>query len=373
MKLVTRTFTFEGKRYYVRACDAETAAAKAATRLKELEDGKKEISKNMLVSAWANEWLEVYKEPSVNDKHRKSIDAIIKTFINPAIGSMQLKNVRPVHLQKIMSGLTKFSDSYISKIYDVIRQIFKEAYLNNLVPNNPAEGLKKPSGKRKQNRRSITPLERKLTLQVAKTNRGGLFVLIMLHCGLRPGEVAALTWNNVDLKENVIHVKQALKADGTVDVPKTSAGYRDVPIPAILSERLSKEKHGPFDLVCTNSIGGRYTASSFQAMFEVFRNDMNKAAGCRVFRNQVQPPFAIGDDLTLYCYRHTYCTDLQAAGVPINVAKELMGHTSIAVTAQIYTHKSEYAFKNAARLINDYLTEGVAPAAEMTEIKANNL
>lgn len=356
--LVTKTFTFEGKRYYVRAKTEDEAMVKAALRLRDLEEDKLRVSKNMLVSAWAKEWAETYKAPVVNAKQYKAIESVINKFINPSIGAMQLKTVKPVHLHKIMNGLTEYSDSYISKIYDVIRQIFLEAYRNGLVTVNPAESLKKPSGKKKQQRRAITPKERELTLKVAEYYRGGLFVLIMLYCGLRPGEVAALIWKDVDLKNNIIHVRQALKSDQTVSVPKTAAGIRDVPIPAVLKDRLLKEKGSPFDLVCTNSQGGRYTASSFNAMFEVFRNEMNKAAGCKTFRNKVLPPFAIGDDLTLYCYRHTYGTDLQAAGVPINVAKELMGHSSIAVTAQIYTHKSEAAFNNAARLIDAYSSGG---------------
>ena len=60
---------------------------------------------------------------------------------------------------------------------------------------------------------------------------------------------------------------------------------------------------------------------------------------------------AIAPDLTLYCLRHTFCTDLQRAGVAINVAKELMGHSSIAVTADIYTHRNQpLLHKNISRL-----------------------
>lgn len=369
--MVTKTFTFEGKRYYVRAQDEEAAIVKAALRLRDLQEGKRGISQNMLVSAWAKEWAEIYKKPSVNSKHYKDILAVINNFVDPAIGSMQIKNVKPVHLQKIMSSTTEYSDSYVSKIYDIIRQVFREAYLNNLTLKDPAEGLKKPSGRGKQKRRAITQLERKLTLQVAETYRGGTFVLLMLYCGLRPGEVAALTWSNVDLFNNVIHVRQALKSDGTVNLPKTSAGYRDVPIPKVIADRLREEPKVSM-LVCPNSEGGRYTSSSMQRMFRVYKNEMNKAAGCKTFRGKVIPPFAVGDDLSLYCYRHTYGTDLQAAGVPINVAKELMGHESIAVTAQIYTHKSDAAFNNARDLINAYVAQGVAPEAEPLEISVND-
>ena len=63
---------------------------------------------------------------------------------------------------------------------------------------------------------------------------------------------------------------------------------------------------------------------------------------------------AIAPDLTPYCLRHTFCTDLQRAGVPINVAKELMGHASIAVTANIYTHRDQGVLhSNMARLDSD--------------------
>lgn len=60
----------------------------------------------------------------------------------------------------------------------------------------------------------------------------------------------------------------------------------------------------------------------------------------------------VSDDLVLYCLRHTYCTDLETAGVPINIAKYLLGHSDIAVTSKIYTHTGETAIENARNLIN---------------------
>ena len=372
-KLITKTFTFEGKRYYVRAKTDDEAKIKAALKRKELEEGKRTISKNMLVSTWAKEWLRVYKEPTVSTKHYKNIETIVNNQIAPKIGALQLKNVKPVHLQGILNDATVYSNSYIDKIQNILKHMFKDAYYNNLLIENPAEGLRIPRGKAKQPRRAITPMERKLTLQVADEYRGGTFVLIMLYCGLRPGEVAALTWGNVDLKNNVIHVRQALKADGTIGPPKSAAGYRDVPVPVILAERLREErKNSKTMLVCTNSQGNPYNATAIKVMFRVYRNKMNIAAGCKTKWGRALPPLAVDDDLTLYCYRHTYCTDLQAAGVPINVAKELMGHSSIAITAQIYTHKSEAAFNNAASLINAYVAQGVAPADEQLEISTNS-
>lgn len=354
-RYVKKTFTFEGKRYYVYGKNESDALLQRELKKKELEEGRRVLSGNMSVSDWSQDWLETYKKPSVNYRHYKDIRNIIAKFIEPAIGDIQIKKVKPLHLQKIMNGLSNYSKSYNDKIYDVIRQIFAEAWRNNLIMENPAAALKKPAGRAPKKRRAITDQERAYTLRVAEYHRGGLFVLIMLYCGLRPGEVGALKWCDLDLEQRTINVHQAIKSDNSVKGPKTASGVRIVPIPAPLLERLLREdRSNPFSWVCTNTQGNRLTESSIQVLWESFRREMNIVAGCRMKRLKLIPPFPIAEDLTLYCYRHTYCTDLQAAGVPINVAKELMGHSSISVTAQIYTHRSEAAFNNAADLIDKY-------------------
>jgi len=76
--------------------------------------------------------------------------------------------------------------------------------------------------------------------------------------------------------------------------------------------------------------------------------------GCKVVNQQVMLPIRFAADIVPYCLRHTYCTDLQAAGVPINLAKEFMGHEDIRTTSKIYTHKSDKSFNNAANLINKF-------------------
>lgn len=62
--------------------------------------------------------------------------------------------------------------------------------------------------------------------------------------------------------------------------------------------------------------------------------------GAELYRNQIIQS-VVAPDLTPYCLRHTFCTDLQRAGVTLNVAKELMGHSDISTTANIYTHRNQ--------------------------------
>ena len=79
--------------------------------------------------------------------------------------------------------------------------------------------------------------------------------------------------------------------------------------------------------------------------------EMNIAMGAEVYRNQlVTHPLA--DDFTMYNLRHTYCTDLERIGVPINIASRLMGHSNIGITSKVYTHASTEALETARRLID---------------------
>ena len=80
---------------------------------------------------------------------------------------------------------------------------------------------------------------------------------------------------------------------------------------------------------------------------------MNISMGCRMYRNALIPPFPLAEDFVPYDLRHTYCTDLQKAGVDIRVAQKLMGHSSIEVTANIYTHVDTDDIILAGQLLDD--------------------
>jgi integrase len=169
----------------------------------------------------------------------------------------------------------------------------------------------------------------------------GLYVKIMLYCGLRTMEVAALDGRHIDRMNRLIHVRQNVGADGAIKGPKTDSGIRDVPIPEPLLNALSDVKLEPYQPVFVNANGKRVDRNWIQTRWTTFKQCM-LSDGC-----------TSAYDLVPYDLRHTYCTDLQTAGVPINIAKELMGHSSISVTANIYTHTSAQSMEDAADRINN--------------------
>lgn len=362
------TFTYEGKRYARKSKDSQREAdRKADALLASLKRGEVGISSNMTVKAWAKEWLETYKRPAVGEGQYENYLTHINGVIVPAIGKFQLKDVKDVDLQKILNSRAGKSLSDISKLRRTLNAIFDRARKSKLIGTNPAQDLETPAAT-DGTHRSITEIERKAILTLAETHYAGLWVKTLLYCGVRPGETRALDWRHIDFSNKLIHVQLANKArTNMIGTPKSDAGVRDVPIPDKLLPDLKAERRGPFEPVFVQpTTGKRHTKSSMTCLWNNFKRELDISMGAKVYRNKIIISL-VADDLVPYCLRHTYCTDLQDAGVPINVAKYLMGHSDISLTAKIYTHTTAKAIKNAAELINAPEKENTDDSAETNE------
>lgn len=346
------TFYHAGKQYDAYGKTLKEAHAKAAKKKLDLETGVVGLSANMTVARWVMEWLETYKEHSVGEGQYKNYMSHINNVIIPAIGTKKLKDVKDMDLQKILNGRTGKSKSDLSKLRMTLKAIFKRARISKLISYDPAEDIEMPAAKAGTHR-SITEEERKAILELAETHYAGLWIKTMLYCGLRPGETRALDWRHVDFKKKVIHVERAMKAATTrIDEPKTASGIRDVPIPDALYTALLAAKKGSFDPVFVKPQSGkRHRGESMGDMWKNFKRELDISMGAKLYRNKIVLS-VVASDLVPYCMRHTYGTDLQDAGVPINVAKYLLGHSDISMTANIYTHITETAITDAADKLN---------------------
>lgn len=338
---VRKSVVWEGKQYEVRGKTEKEALEKLAELRASLKRGEKVVGENSTVDRWYQEWKETYKVPAgITAKSLKMYDEKYNGYIRPIIGKMKLKSVRDIHLQKILNAEAGKSFSHVTKLKMVMQGMFRQARISRLIVFDPAEGLQLPEYV-KRSHRAITEDERTHILAVAETHRAGLWVLMSLYAGLRPGETEVLLWKDIDFEKNEIHVyKAAESGTGEVKDPKTSAGVRDIPIAPELRERLLEARGEPFEPVFKNTKGERLNANSLHRLWKSFTRALDIHMGAKVERNRIVE-HRIAEDLTAYCLRHTFCTDLQRAGIPINVAKELMGHADISVTANIYTHRDQ--------------------------------
>lgn len=353
-----KSFSYEGKQYTVTGKTEDEVFEKKAKLKLELENGLRSVNKNSTVKQWAEEWLATYKAGNMTDKSFLTYRQKLDRHILPAIGHMKLKDVKDVHLQKILNSQRGMSLSHLAKLRMVMNQMFSRAVKSRLIVWNPADDLVLPDPQ-KNIRRSITPAERKAILEVAETHVAGLWVKTILYCGLRPGETIPLQWKDIDFKTKTVHVRSALESGSTCSfkVPKTAAGIRDIPIPSALLNDLQKAHGGPFEFVFTQQLAANqkkhHTESSLRSYWKSFKRALDIHMGATVYRNQIIES-KVAKDLTPYCLRHTYCTDLQDAGVPLNVAKYLMGHDDVSVTANIYTHTTSDAIHSAVQSIDNY-------------------
>lgn len=349
---VRKTARYNGKKYEATGKTEMEAMTRLAEKIAAAKRGEETIGGSMTVNAWFSEWKQTYKDPKgLTPKSLGMYDEKYNGYIKPAIGHMKLKDIKDVHLQRILNGQAGKSASHVKKLRMVLQEMFKRARQSRLIPYDPAELLELPSvthGKR----RSITEEERKAILEVAETHPGGLWVMTLLYTGMRPGETASLTWADVDFKNNEIHVHTAKESGSKIiKAPKTASGVRDIPIHSKLLPRLIAAKGEPFSPVFPNAKGGCMDDDTMRRRWKSFIRALDIHMGAEVKRNKIVKS-KLSNDLTTYCLRHTFCTDLQKSGVPINVAKDLMGHSDIQTTANIYTHRDNETLHSGIALLD---------------------
>ena len=335
-----KSFTFEGKRYEVYGHTEKEVLLKMFEKQKALEEGKVTVSGNMLVSAWSEIAIDSYKR-NLNEDGRADMLLRVNKHILSKIGASPIRTIKPIQCQSIMNDLEGYSWSTVQKVYQDLQFIFKTALQNHLILENPAKDVVRPAAIKGQ-RQAITEHERTAFLKaVSSTDKYRVFEL-MLYCGCRPGEAIKCQGSDLSTKDGValLHIR------GT----KTKNSDRVVPMPEELYLKL--KDIGPFEPLAPNSSGRFHSKSSYNRCANDLQRQMNIVMGCRTYRNALVPPFPLRESFVPYELRHTYCSDLARRGIDIRVAQKLMGHSSISITADIYTHvQDEQILDDAARIL----------------------
>lgn len=340
VKYFTKTFTFEGKRYYVRAKTEKEAIIKMANKLRDLEEGKVALSGNMTVREWALKAFDTYRSKA-NENTREKYKYQLEHYVLDIIGDRPLKTIKPADCQDVLNHWQGRSDYVIRRASQHLKMIFSTALQNDLIVKDPTTHLVMPSGTKKS-RRAITEIEREHLLKVCGEDDRFIIFMLMLKCGCRPSEARECKYD--DLRE--IDGEKVLHIRGT----KTKNADRFVPVPPDLCEMIEKTRMG--DYLAHTSTGKKFSNDYYNRFIvpSLYRH-LNISMGCKTYHNQLVPPLPLADDFVPYCLRHTYCTDLRDMGIDIRTAQYLMGHADINMTANIYTHMNDGELINAAKVI----------------------
>lgn len=320
--------------------------------LKKLNEVKLQLSTGTLVTnskltlgEWLDNWLNIYPKNNVRIGTWESYETYIRVHIKPTLGSIPLKDLRPMHLQnlyneKLVSGRVKtggkLSPKTVGYIHVVIHMALEQAVKENLVTNNVARLVKKP----KQTKHEICPLtveQMKAFLSEAKNHRFYVPFLLECHTGLRRGELLGLRWRDINIEKKTISVNQSLirtRQKGLVmSDPKTEKSKRTIPISeeviAVLkghkanqnqNKLLAGNGYNNSDLVFCNNIGNPIDPRNFTEQFE------------RVLKQANLPRVRFHD------MRHSHATMLLLHNVQPKVVQDRLGHSTISMTMDTYSH-----------------------------------
>lgn len=294
--------------------------------------GRNIITKKILFQEYALKWLNM-KKKHVSYKTWEMYDSAIRLYVD----DIKLSSMKEISRFDIQQLIDKQLDKprTCKKIAVTLNQIFEAAILDDIIFKNPVKGVLLPEYKSKK-KRPLTELENTLSEVANFTDREKAYILLIKWCGLRKEEALALEINKFDFKKNTVLIDQAVSFINNKPIikeTKSDAGVRILPlVPSVLS----------FVKYYISNLSGNYlftsirsqeliTEQSFKRMWESIIKKMNEKAVELKYKEKVK-------GLTSHIFRHNFATVLFQAGVPIKEAQYLLGHSSINVTMDIYTH-----------------------------------
>lgn len=345
-----------------------------------LDDGTYKESTHETVAEFMTRWLNDYAKISIRPSTYTLYESLVKHHINRHIGKNKLRDLKTSHIQALLARLLKegrvdkkggLSAKTVREVYTVLKAALTQAVDEGSLGTNPMGATKRPK-KNKPQIRPFDPEEQIRFEQVAKKHELYVAWHLLLYTGLRRGEILGLTWAAVDLHKGQIYVRQQLvprKDSGgrydlcLVDV-KTDAGRRNIPLPATTIKLLKSHRanqaqarllFGPdyknHDLVFCRPEGSPFDPRSFARRFE----RLVKKAGL--------------SHRSVHDLRHTHATRLLEAGENPEVVRERLGHTSITMTLQTYSHVMPHTQQLVAERIEAQIQAMTDRMSDSSEIQ----
>lgn len=336
------TYTKDNLKHYITLYSDKSSAdlEKTVAQYKAARDeGRATVRSDILFLDYSREWLRTYKKVRERGTQIMYENIIEKHF--SYFSSLRLTDLSRTHLQLLINNASK-SPRTCQQIKMTFCQVLKSAISDKLLPADSVDVICHEIDMPKYTpaeKRGLTPTEKAAIRTADFSDRERAFVYIAYGCGLRRGEILALTIFDISLERAELTVNKSLAFDGNnpyLKGVKTANGERTVPMPPFLSTFLAGYlKSLPGTALFSTKAGGMMTASAYRKMWESILRKMNLAAGGTEQNRKI-----IG--LTAHMFRHNYCANLcyQMPGISIKRISQLLGDTEKMVL-EVYNHVLE--------------------------------
>jgi integrase len=336
------------------------AQSECARLITELKDGTSIEPHKTTVGAFFDRWLE-HMESQVAPRTHERYAEIARKNIAPFIGSVLLTKLQPATISEAYARALAegrrnreggLSPRTVGHMHRVLRQCLKQAVTWNLLNRNPADSVEPPKVERKK-MRTLNADEAVALLEAVRPTRMFIPVLLALTCGMRRGEIVALRWRSVDLSNAQLSVagstEQTRKA---VREKETKSGKdRTIALTGLAVEELRKHKIRQAEELL--KLGIRQSDATYvvaQADGSLLKPNSLTHEFARFMKDKSMPPRVRFHEL-----RHSHATHMLSSGVHPKVAQERLGHSSIAITLDLYSHVIPGMQEDAVARVDDAL------------------
>lgn len=331
--------------------DAERMLTKV---LRERDLGLLVETSRMNLDEYLDHWLKAAVGPRVREGTAKEYAATLRRYVREPLGHKRLGRLKPVDIQTLYSTMQATGlERSVRYVHTILRDALGQAVRWQMLARNPAELVDLPRRRPSSSIRALNQEEVERFLAAAAPSKWSLFFKLMLGTGVRPSEALALTWRSVDLGRGTITIRQSLsRVNGRwlFNEPKTPSSRRSIPLPHSLLQPLAEHLTAQRELGFTELLFCNVDGDPIHERGIVsgsFKPALERAG--------------LPSSVRLYDLRHTHATLLMLAGVHIKVVSERLGHSSIGITLDTYSHVLPNMQLDAARKFDElvFATAGI--------------
>lgn len=335
-------FTLNGKRYSCYADTVKECREKEMELRESIKNGMYTTNRALTLDKYYEEWKEARKG-TIKGNTALNIDSRYRNHIKPAIGHKKIAEIEKREIVKIQQDLAKtLKPTTVNITLVQLKSIFNDAVAEGIIVKSPAAGVKPLKTDEKASEtyhRALTEDEQALFMQEARTEWLFELIALLLCTGMRVGEATALTWNDIDYKNNVIHVTKTIsrteKGSYMIGTPKSKTSTRDIPINAGIKEILKSQKEKQ------SGIYGNITSIDQKIFVNLYGGMVFNASVNKAITNTLKRLEAAGkhiEHFSAHALRDTFATRYIEQGGSPQVLKTILGHRSLAMTMDLYSH-----------------------------------
>lgn len=342
-----RRFTVDGVRFSVYGSTIKECQEREQEKREQLKAGIYHTNDTITLRQYFNEWIK-QKESHVKGSTIVIYKSVFRANIEPFLGRYKVKNIEKRQIINMLNAIAASNKKGAANFAKrVMVSLLKSAVDNDIIPRNVAIGIplikmdKKPA--RETIHRELTEQELSDFFRLAARSSYFYAFQFMLYSGVRVGECCGLQWRDIDHKNGLIHIVHTATRDQDgkriLGTPKTKKSRRDIPINDALKEIIEKQWEfykDTHEVLAFNDFvfpGSNGKMANPGSLIEAIKSVLIKGRKMKPAINIT--PFAV------HAFRDTFASRAIRAGIPPNTLKEILGHSSLAMTMDLYAHVNQ--------------------------------